>query len=144
MADTRNSSVSKHAQQSLPRFRTIPRGVISLGFDLGSTSRRSSVDEKNGKSGSTHGAQGSAAAKAYPTSNRQEREMKRRTFKWIGGQAALFLIVILFLICLDQIGVRLRLGLRGTVLPPWLAEIGRNLRSVLSDLLHFHRPAVIP
>src|SRR4051812_18518850 len=70
----RSNSVSKQAQQSFPKFRTSPRGVrFSLG-QSGPSLPASSTDEKNGKSGSTNGAQvagfaGAATAFAIPNAN---------------------------------------------------------------------------
>lgn len=59
-AATRSKSVSKHIQQSCPRFRTIPRGVRL--FAAMPVRRASRMDEKNGKSGSTHAAHGEGTA----------------------------------------------------------------------------------
>ena len=56
-ADIRRRSVSKQAQQSLPGFRMIPRGVrLSAGKSWASF-RASNTEEKNGKLVSTKSAQ---------------------------------------------------------------------------------------
>src|ERR1051325_5803083 len=58
IAVTRNRSVSKHAQRSLPRFSTSPRGVRLFVGNPSPALRASRMDEKNGNSGSTHSAHG--------------------------------------------------------------------------------------
>src|SRR5258708_37614213 len=69
MADIRSRSMSKQAQQSFPRFRTIPRGVrLSVGNPSPSF-RASSTEEKKGKLVSTksaHFASPAAASGAVP------------------------------------------------------------------------------
>src|SRR5882672_4327114 len=59
ITDIRSSSVSKHAQQSFPRFRMRPRGVRLFVGQSFPRSRASRTEEKKGKSGSTNGAHGS-------------------------------------------------------------------------------------
>src|SRR6266540_478072 len=56
-ADMRRRSVSKQAQQSLPRFRMIPRGVRLSGGNSWPSFRASNTEEKNGKLVSTKSAQ---------------------------------------------------------------------------------------
>src|SRR6266516_4717986 len=57
-ADMRRRSVSKQAQQSLPRFRMIPRGVRLSAGNSWPSFRASNTEEKNGKLVSTKSAQG--------------------------------------------------------------------------------------
>src|SRR3954466_2248706 len=57
MDDIRSNSVSKHAQQLLPRFNIRPREVRLLVGHSFPRLRASSTDEKKGKSASTKGAQ---------------------------------------------------------------------------------------
>src|SRR5256885_15857275 len=56
-ADMRRRSVSKQAQQSLPRFRMIPRGVRLTAGNSWPSFRASNTEEKNGKLVSTKSAQ---------------------------------------------------------------------------------------
>src|SRR6266516_6427004 len=56
-ADMRRRSVSKQAQQSLPRFRIIPRGVRLSAGNSWPSFRASNTEEKNGKLVSTKSAQ---------------------------------------------------------------------------------------
>src|SRR5947207_11343615 len=56
-ADMRRRSVSKQAQQSLPRFSMIPRGVRLSPGNSGPSFRASNTEEKNGKLVSTKSAQ---------------------------------------------------------------------------------------
>src|SRR5437867_13436266 len=55
-ADMRRRSVSKQAQQSLPRFRMIPRGVRLSAGNSWPSFRASNTEEKNGKLVSTKSA----------------------------------------------------------------------------------------
>src|SRR6266566_340370 len=56
IADIRSRSVSKHAQQSWPKFRIMPRGVRLSAGSPRPVVRASSTEEKNGKSASTNSA----------------------------------------------------------------------------------------
>src|SRR2546422_1839522 len=56
-ADIRRRSVSKQAQQSLPGFRMIPRGVRLSAGESWASFRASNTEEKNGKLVSTKSAQ---------------------------------------------------------------------------------------
>ena len=62
IAATRSRSVSKPTQCPLPRFRMSPRGVRFFVGKPGPARPASSTDEKKGKSGSIHSAQGWRAA----------------------------------------------------------------------------------
>src|ERR1043166_335749 len=57
MADIRKRSVSKQAQQSLPRFNMIPRGVRLSAAQSPPGFRVSRAEEKKGKFVSTKSAQ---------------------------------------------------------------------------------------
>src|SRR5258708_2054496 len=57
-ADILRRSRSKQAQQSFPRFKTMPRGVILLVGNPWPRRRASNADEKNGKLGSTNSPHG--------------------------------------------------------------------------------------
>src|SRR5947207_193581 len=56
-ADMRRRSVSKQAQQPIPRFRIIPRGVRLSAGNPWPSFRASNTEEKNGKLVSTKSAQ---------------------------------------------------------------------------------------
>src|SRR5436853_7934314 len=76
IADIRNRSTSKQAQQPLLRFRIRPRGVRLLVGQAGPRLRASSTEEKKGKLDSTKGAQlfcGGRAAAAFGTNDPIER-----------------------------------------------------------------------
>ena len=57
MADMRSSSVSKHTQQLLLKFKINPRGVRLFVGQMLPRLRASRTEEKNGKLGSINGAQ---------------------------------------------------------------------------------------
>src|SRR6185503_5447355 len=61
-SDIRSNSVSKQAQQSLPRFRMRPLGVRLFAGQSFPSSRASRTDEKKGKPGSTKSAQAVGSA----------------------------------------------------------------------------------
>src|ERR1043166_221292 len=62
IADMRRRSRSKHAQQRLLRFRTMPRGVKLLLCNPRPSFRASNVEEKKGKFVSTKSPQASTPA----------------------------------------------------------------------------------
>src|SRR6266581_3040042 len=78
MADIRSRSMSKQAQQSFPRFRTIPRGVRLSAGNPSPSFRASSTEEKKGKLVSTksaHAACPGAASGAIPAGSAAKAAM---------------------------------------------------------------------
>src|SRR2546425_6495272 len=81
MADIRSRSMAKQAQQSFPRFRTIPRGVRLSAGKPSPSFRASSTEEKKGKLVSTksaHLACPGAASGAIPAGSAAKAAMAAR------------------------------------------------------------------